>query len=85
MPAPMFVPDPRYMALHKSWLSSKPERSATKKDKDRLQGAILLDAVALYMPDYPIDIDFVLSLPEELRDVFDTWAASRAFDPTQRT
>lgn len=83
MPAPMFVPDPRYMALHKAWLANKPERSATKKDKDRLQGEILLDAVALFMPDYPVDIDFVMSLPGELRDVFDAWAASRGFDPVR--
>lgn len=81
MPCPMFVPDPRYMALHKAWLANKPQRSTTKKDKDRLQGQLLLDAVALFMPDYPIDVDFVLSLPEELREVFNAWASTRNFDP----
>ena len=30
---------------------------------------------------YPIDIDFVLELPEELRDVFNAWADDRSFDP----
>jgi hypothetical protein len=28
------------------------------------------------------DIDFVLDLPSELRDVFDAWATERGFDPT---
>jgi hypothetical protein len=72
------------MALHKAWLANKPERSATKKDKDRLQGEILLDAVVLFMPDYPVDIDFVMSLPVELREVFNDWASSRGFDPSRR-
>jgi hypothetical protein len=81
MPCPMFVPDPRYMALHKAWLANKAQRSATKKDKDRLQGELLLDAVVLFMPDYPLDADFVLSLPDELRDVFNAWASMRRFDP----
>lgn len=81
LPAPMFVPDPRYMALHKAWLAEKPERSATKRDKDRIQGEVLLDAIALYMSDYPMDVDFVLSLPQELRSHFNVWASRRGFDP----
>jgi hypothetical protein len=82
LPAPLFVPDPRYMALHKAWLAKKPERRPTKKDKDRLQAEILLDAVALFMQDdYPVDIDFVMALPEELRDEFNLWASSREFAP----
>ena len=31
---PLYVPDPRWMALHKLWLSAKPERNALKKPKD---------------------------------------------------
>ncbi len=35
---PLYVPDPRWMALHKLWLSRKPERNAMKQPKDLRQG-----------------------------------------------
>lgn len=80
---PIFAPDPRWMAVHKLWLARKPERSATKRPKDLAQGNVLLDAVRERMSvAYPLDIDFVLSLPEELRELFDEWAASRGFIPS---
>ena len=28
---PLYVPDPRWMALHKLWLAKKPERNAQKR------------------------------------------------------
>lgn len=84
-PAPLFVPDPRFMALHKMWLANKPTRSALKRDKDALQGPLLLDAVCQFMPDYALDIDFVMALPEDLQAEFDRWASSRRFDPTRIT
>jgi hypothetical protein len=31
---------------------------------------------------YPLDIDFVLSLPAELRELFDEWAGGRRFTPS---
>ena len=81
---PIFAPDPRWMALHKMWLANKPERNANKRDKDRSQGEILLDAVKDRMQiAYPLNIDFVLELPEELRTYFDAWASSRQFIPGQ--
>lgn len=80
---PLFAPDPRWMALHKLWLARKPERSAAKRPKDLAQGNLLLDAVRDRMPvAYPLDIDFVLSLPAELRELFDEWAGSRGFAPS---
>ena len=79
---PIYVPDPRWMALHKLWLSSKPERKESKKPKDRRQGEVLLDACRYFLQEtYPMDIDFVLELPTELRDIFDEWATSRSFNP----
>ena len=70
------------MALHKLWLAEKPERKATKRPKDRNQGEALLDLVKDRMPiSYPLDIDFVLDLPDELRVLFDTWASARNFVP----
>ncbi|MBI5900615.1 MAG: hypothetical protein HZB40_15460 [Rhodocyclales bacterium] len=79
---PICAPDPRWMALHKLWLAAKPERKATKRPKDRKQGEALLDLVRERMPiSYPLDVDFVLDLPDELRPLFDAWAASRGFMP----
>jgi hypothetical protein len=79
---PVYVPDPRWMAVHKLWLSEKPQRRDSKKPKDRRQGEVLLDACRHFLRDtYPIDIDFVLELPAELRDLFDDWAARANFDP----
>jgi hypothetical protein len=34
---------------------------------------------------YPLDIDFVLDLPDELRTLFDTWASSRNFVPDKES
>ena len=80
--APLVVPDPRWMALHKLWLADKLERRADKKDKDRRQGNVLLDAVRFFLKtSHPLNIDFVLELPEELRHHFDQWCASSGFVP----
>ncbi len=81
-PCPLFVPDPRWMALHKLWLAEKPERSAAKRPKDRLQGDMLLDAVQQFMSSaFPLDSDFILDLPDVLRPHFDRWCAERNFVP----
>ncbi len=80
---PLYVPDPRWMALHKLWLSKKPERNAQKRPKDARQGNVLLDACRYFLADaYPLNLDFVLDLPEELRDLFNDWAKKNEFDPT---
>lgn len=80
---PLFVPDPRWMALHKLWLSEKPERNPLKRDKDKRQGHVLLDAARHFMQNtHPINVDFVLDLPTELQGVFDAWCAERQFVPS---
>lgn len=80
---PVYVPDPRWMALLKLWLSTKPQRSEAKKPKDKRQGEVLLDACRFFLRDnYPMDLDFVLDLPGELRHVFDEWATRSGYDPT---
>ncbi len=79
---PLYVPDPRWMALHKLWLADKPERKASKREKDRRQGEVLLDAAHHFLPhSHPVDLGFVLQLPEELRHHFDAWASARAYVP----
>ncbi|HEY4372899.1 MAG TPA: GSU2403 family nucleotidyltransferase fold protein [Burkholderiales bacterium] len=66
-PAPVAAPDPRWMALHKLWLSQKPKRAALKKPKDEAQGLLLLRAVIETMPGYPLDEAFIAQVEEELR------------------
>jgi len=79
---PLYVPDPRWMALHKLWLAQKPERNLAKKPKDQRQGEVLLDATRFFLSDsHPLNIDFVLSLPEELQTHFNGWCESRHFVP----
>ena len=42
-PAPLTVPDPRVFALHKLWLSKRPERDPLKKPKDREQAFLVAE------------------------------------------
>lgn len=65
-PAPIVAPDPRWMALHKLWLSQEPQRQSAKKPKDQAQGLLLLRAVIESMPNYPINEGFVAGTPPEL-------------------
>lgn len=85
-PAPLHVPDPRWMALHKIWLSRKETRKATKRPKDARQGELLLSAVARKMQDsHPLDLDFVLTLPEELLPIFNEWSQKTGYVPSNGT
>lgn len=66
-PVRLVVPDPRWMALHKLWLSDKPERNVNKVKKDHQQGALLAHAVATHMRrSFPVDDAFLEEVPEEL-------------------
>jgi hypothetical protein len=76
-PARLVVPDPRWFALHKLWMSAQAKRSALKRPKDAKQGLALLDAVALAMPHYPLDAAFQAALPEELVVFFKQWEAQK--------
>ena len=71
--ARLVVPDPRWFALHTLWLADKPSRNPLKRDKDRRQGAALLDAVAEAMPHYPLDEGFVAAIPPELLPFWQAW------------
>ena len=82
-PARMTVPDPRYFALQKLWLSNQEKRNRDKRPKDARQGKALLDAVQQSMPHYPLDQDFADALPKELMPVFESWATERPV-PTPR-
>lgn len=80
-PARIVAPDPRWFALQKLWLSEQPKRNALKRDKDRIQGMLLLDAVAEAMPHYPLDDRFEAMLPGELAPYYIRWAERRPTPP----
>lgn len=73
-PARLVVPDPRWFALQKLWLSRQDKRSPLKRGKDGRQGMALLDVVREVMPHFPLDESFQARLPDELRPCFATWA-----------
>jgi len=75
--ARVVVPDPRWFALHKLWLSEQAKRNPFKRRKDREQGLGVLAAVAEAMPHYPLDEAFVAELPAELRPMWAEWSATR--------
>src|SRR3546814_13995399 len=71
------LPDPRWFALHKLWMSQQLKRNPQKRPKDRAQGLALLDAVAVSMPHYPLDDCFEAALPPELRAIYNEWTSRR--------
>lgn len=77
VPAPLVVPDPRWFALHKRWLSDKPSRDPLKKPKDRSQAEAVWQAVREGMPHYPVDARLVRELPAELSLPYEQLQASR--------
>ncbi|MGQ0651445.1 MAG: GSU2403 family nucleotidyltransferase fold protein, partial [Betaproteobacteria bacterium] len=67
-PVPIVAPDPRYFALHKLWLSEQRDRIRSgKSQKDRQQGQVLVEAIRMHMPHYPLDEDFRHGIPEPLK------------------
>jgi len=69
-PVAVAAPDPRYFALQKLWLSKRPDRPAIKRAKDKNQGDALLRTVREQMPHYPLDEQFVATLPAPLKEQF---------------
>lgn len=71
------VPDPRWFALHKLWLSKKPGREPSKIPKDAHQARLLWRALhANLLPRYPLDSAFKKSLPDTLRPILAELEAS---------
>lgn len=66
---PIVAPDPRWFALHKSWLSRKPERNPNKIRKDGEQGRLIwkMSKDGLF-PFHRIDRKFLDTIPQELAE-----------------
>lgn len=72
-PARIVAPDPRWFALQKLWMAAQEKRNPLKRKKDAIQGAALLDAVSTHMRQFPLDVAFEASLPEELQPFYRDW------------
>lgn len=84
-PVPIVAPDPRWMALHKLWLSQKATRDPLKTKKDLEQGKYLMQIiVARFKNDYPLDLNFIQDLPKELKPVMDKWCEENNFVPAKK-
>lgn len=81
-PARLVVPDPRFFALQKLWLSEQPKRNPLKRPKDAKQGMAVLNAVAAHMPHYPLDQAFEEDLVEELVPFLRSWRDSYSGRPS---
>lgn len=80
-PVAIAVPDPRYFALHKLWLSKRRGRSPLKAPKDANQGNALLKVIEEHMPHYPMDEAFIAGLPDTLRTEFETFKHQESHGP----
>jgi hypothetical protein len=76
-PARLVVPDPRWYALQKMWLSRQAKRDSLKRDKDAAQAVAVLDVVVEAMPRFPLDGEFEANLPDDLRPLYATWQTRR--------
>jgi len=70
-PAPLTVPDPRVFALHKLWLSKRPERDPLKKPKDREQAFLVAELVTRYLPQFRFSKPELRMLPREVAQLTD--------------
>ncbi|WP_068634753.1 GSU2403 family nucleotidyltransferase fold protein [Thauera butanivorans] len=54
-PVMMRVPDPRAFALHKAWLSERPDREPVKKSRDRAQAVLVTQMILSWLPAFEFD------------------------------
>lgn len=69
-PVPLRVPDPRAFALHKAWLSTRPDRDPRKKPRDLAQARAVAALVREHMPHLPFE-EAISSLHGDVRALVD--------------
>jgi hypothetical protein len=65
-PLRIVVPEPRTFALHKLWVSRRPDRQPIKRPRDAAQARIVADLAHKYLQK-PITSDEMPWLPDDLR------------------
>jgi hypothetical protein len=74
-PLPMTVPDPRAFALHKLWVSERPDRDPAKARRDAAQARSVAGLVLRYLPQLRFDDPALAALPKALRGRADELAS----------
>jgi hypothetical protein len=74
-PVPLSAPDPRAFALHKLWVSQRPDRDPGKARRDIAQARAVAGLVSRYLPHLRIDDPALAALPAALRDRWSELAA----------
>lgn len=65
-PTRIVAPDPRVWAIHKFWLSHRPDREPLKRRRDAAQAAAVASLVANYLTDLPFDAEQMRMMPKDL-------------------
>lgn len=76
-PLRIVAPDPSAFAVHKLWLSTRPDRRADKRSRDRMQAEMVARMVADHMPHRPFDGERLKSFPKKVVE-----AAAALFTPS---
>ena len=80
-PVPMRAPDPRYWALHKSWLSNRPDRASPMRSRDRQQAELVMRLVQEQLPHLPFDGEWMAGVPKELRRMIPQESSDDSIEP----
>lgn len=60
--------DPRVFAIHKHWLSGRPDRDPVKRRRDAVQAQAVHDLTRRYLLHLPFDPDALRMLPRQVHD-----------------
>lgn len=66
IPVDLVVPDPRYFALNKLWISQKADRAPIKRPRDYQQAKVIANIAVNYL-NLPFDNAFLQVFPESIR------------------
>jgi hypothetical protein len=67
LPARILAPDPRAFAVHKAWLSQRPDRDPGKRRRDLAQARAVAAMVHAYLPRSPFDDAVLRAFPAKVR------------------
>ncbi|MEA2884295.1 MAG: hypothetical protein QOH32_3551, partial [Bradyrhizobium sp.] len=65
-PVRIVAPDPRAWAVHKLWLSKRPDRQPIKRQRDAAQAETVAALVATYLTHLPFEASQLRMLPKQL-------------------
>jgi hypothetical protein len=65
-PVRICVPDPRAFAVHKAWLSRRPDREPGKRRRDLAQATAVAELVRAHLPNLPFDNEALQAFPTEI-------------------